>query len=229
MLDKHTLIPHLSSLILNKDLGEAPRSSFIPPKVSLQGRFRGSFVQNMSTIISTDDTAPWYALRLFKRSMKPVKEYLNEKQLIYFIPMNYRERVDKDGKTHRELVPVVSNLIFLKKTATEKEIVEIISECNHPVSFLRRQRYDVHPIEIPSNEMKELIYVCNPDKINYKYIDDKEAALKTGSEVIVTRGPLQGVRGKLVRSNHLYYIIRSFTGLSLMLKVSRWCCKGVND
>jgi hypothetical protein len=77
--------------------------------------------------------------------------------------------------------------------------------------------------------MKELIYVCNPDKINYKYIDDKEAALKTGSEVIVTRGPLQGVRGKLVRSNHLYYIIRSFTGLSLMLKVSRWCCKGVND
>ena len=183
----------------------------------------------MSTIISTDDTAPWYALRLFKRSMKPVKEYLNEKQLVYFIPMNYRERVDEDGKNHRELVPVVSNLIFLKKTATEKEIVDIISECNHPVSFLRRQRYDVHPIEIPSNEMKELIYVCNPDKINYKYIDDKEVALKTGSEVIVTRGPLQGVRGKLVRSNHLYYIIRSFTGLSLMLKVSRWCCKGVND
>lgn len=156
-------------------------------------------------------------------------EYLDNQHLTYFVPMRYKESVDDNGNKSRKLVPVVSNLVFLKKTATEKEIAAIISECPFSISLLRRQRYDVHPCEIPSAEMKELIYICDPERITYKYISDEEARVKVGSDVIVTRGPLQGLRGKLVRSNHLYYIIRSYTGLSLMLKVSRWCCKAVND
>lgn len=185
--------------------------------------------QHNSSLLSTDDDTPWYALRLLNRSMKYVTLYLDEQKLTYFVPKHYRERVDSEGKKHRELVPVVANLVFLKKTKDEKELTEIISQCKYPVYFLRKQRFDPHPCEIPSSEMKELIYICNPDRITYKYISDEDARLKVGSDVIVTRGPLQGLRGKLVRSNHLYYIVRSYTGLSLMLKVSRWCCKAVND
>lgn len=185
--------------------------------------------QHNSSLLSTDDDTPWYAFRLLNRSMKYVTLYLDEQKLTYFVPKHYRERVDSEGKKHRELVPVVANLVFLKKTKDEKELTEIISQCKYPVYFLRKQRFDPHPCEIPSSEMKELIYICNPDRITYKYISDEDARLKVGSDVIVTRGPLQGLRGKLVRSNHLYYIVRSYTGLSLMLKVSRWCCKPVND
>lgn len=183
-----------------------------------------------SSLLSSDDNIPWFALRIFNHAFKHVVEYLDNCNLVYFVPMTYSVRIDDEGKKHMKLVPVVTNLVFLKKTDSYVALKSIVSDCPYPVTFFKSHPNDTLPCEISSNEMKELICICDPERITYKYISEQDAQLKSGTPVLVSHGPLQGMQGKLVRSNRHYYIIRTFAGgLSLMLKVSRWCCKPVND
>ena len=48
--------------------------------------------------------------------------------------------------------------------------------------------------------------------------------MKAGDPVYVKFGPLKGMRGRLVRSSKKYYLLSEIPGISVMMKVSRWCC-----
>lgn len=63
----------------------------------------------------------WYILYTFNCQELKVGDYLASKGKTYFIPMMYKEKVTREGKHKRVLLPVVHNLVFLQKDDNEKK------------------------------------------------------------------------------------------------------------
>lgn len=175
-----------------------------------------------------EDVYPWYALRLFTIRQKEIDEELKGKNLETFIPM---EEVDFKDKTHHirhALRPIVRNLIFVKKTLDEKEMRDIFINMPYKISVVKKNPQSADYYEISAREMHEFQVMCNPELRMKKFLTEEEAKPKKGTPVIVTHGPLKGLRGKLVRSNKAYYLLKDVPGIAVMIKVTRWCCKPID-
>ena len=172
-----------------------------------------------------EDNAPWYAIKLFTNNQMKVGDYFKEKGLEYFIPMQYRIYQDEQGRPKRKLRPVVSNLIFLKKNLPTSDMQVIIREGQFKMSVITKTRETREYYEIPAKQMFEFRAMCNPDIEMRKFLTSEEARHKAGTPVMVCHGPLKGLSGRLVRENHKYYLLKDVPGISVMLKVTRWCCK----
>ena len=167
---------------------------------------------------------PWYAIKLYGLSQKNVEKYLQDKGLETFIPQEYVDVEDSEHKVKHVLRPVVKNLIFLKKTMEEGDIKKVISSSELKMSVITVSKIDKRYCEIPARQMDEFMMMCNPDILLKKFISEEQAHLKTGTLVRVKRGPLQGLSGKLVRSNKNYYLLKDVPGMAVLLKVTKWCC-----
>ena len=77
--------------------------------------------------------------------------------------------------------------------------------------------------------MYDFYVMCNPDLLINKYMSEEEAKLKKGTRVLVTNGPLKGLTGKLVRQSRKYYLLKEVPGMAVMIKVTRWCCKPMEE
>ena len=170
---------------------------------------------------------PWYAIRLFSLRLKAARGYFEEKGLEYFVPMHYVDVLDKENHIRHVLKPVVSNLIFVKCTMPDADLVELIKDSNIKMAILTRSRSDRTFCAIPAKQMHEFQIMCNPEIELRKYLSEEEARLKVGVPVLVKYGPLKGLTGKLVRSSKKYYLLKEVPGMGVMLKVSRWCCVSI--
>ena len=176
-----------------------------------------------------EDECPWYAIRLFNSCQKGVSEALKALQLECFIPMEYVD-INTEGQILQfKLRPVIHNLLFLKKTKTEQEIRNILTDMPYRLSVIRKDDVHTDSSEIPARQMFEFQAMCNPDILMRKYLSEDEAKLKAGTPVTVQHGPLNGMTGRLVRSNKKYFLLKEVPGMGVMLKVSRWCCKPLNE
>lgn len=176
-----------------------------------------------SNITPAEDLTPWYALKLYFSRYKTVSQWLSDQKLEYFVPMQYVD-IEKNGRVKHELRPVVSNLVFLKKTLGQKELMQLFADAPFRLSVVRKSRENREWYEINAREMREFQTMCNPEIELRKYLSESEAKMKVGAPVLVKYGPLKGLSGKLVRSNKKYYLLKEVPGLGVMLKVSRWCC-----
>lgn len=168
---------------------------------------------------------PWYAIRLFSIRQKAVCDFLAEQGLEYFVPMQYVDFEARDGSRKRELRPVVRNLIFVKKSISQRRMTGVLKECPYRVGVIRKNRMSSDYYEISAKEMHEFQIMCNPEIELRKYLTEEEAQLKVGTPVNVVFGPLKGLSGKLVRQSRKYYLLKEIPGMGVMIKVSRWCCK----
>lgn len=174
---------------------------------------------------SEEDTLPWFAVRLFMAKPQLVMDYLDEQHLHYFIPMEYVDVEDKDHRIHRQLRPVVRNLVFIKKSQPEKKIQQFLTEAPFKSSVIRKSKDDSRYYEIPAKQMFEFQAMCNPEIAMRKFLSEEQAKLKPGTPVYVKYGPLKGLSGRLVRSNKKYFLLKEIPCMGVMLKVARWCCK----
>jgi len=168
------------------------------------------------------DQTPWYAIKLYSARQKAVSQWFEDLGMEYFVPMHYVD-IELAGKVKHVLRPVVSNLIFVKKTSAD-EFRKLVAESQFKMSVVTKSRENREYSEIPAREMREFMMMCNPEIELRKYVSNQEAKLKAGTPVMVKHGPLKGLSGKLVRSNKKYYLLKEVPGLGVMLKVSRWCC-----
>lgn len=128
------------------------------------------------------------------------------------------------GKTSKPY-PAVHNLIFLQVDRSIEELKKVLKECPYALSvYCRAGKPDTWCL-IPDNEIMDLRLMCDTSFTEPLFITQKESELKLGTQVIVTHGPLKGIRGKLVRKNKKYYLVKTLAGLGVMVAVSRWCCK----
>ena len=172
-----------------------------------------------------EDTTPWYAIRLFSNNQLKVGEFFKEQGMEFFIPMQYRVYEDEQGRPKKKLRPVVSNLIFVKKTITTQAMHELVRQSQYKMSVITRDRQTREYYEIPAKQMFEFRAMCNPEIEMRKYVSAEEARHKVGATVIVSHGPLKGLSGRLVRENRKYFLLKEVPGIGVMLKVTRWCCK----
>ena len=173
------------------------------------------------------DLTPWYAIRLYSNSLSKVADFFKENGMEYFVPMQYRDYMDENGKHRRKLRPVVSNLFFVKKTVRQQAMSELLIRCQYKMSVITRDRTTRDYYEIPAKQMYEFQAMCNPDIEMRKYLSSEESRLKVGTPVLVKHGPLKGLSGRLVRQSHKYFLLKEVPGLGVMLKVSRWCCQPI--
>lgn len=172
----------------------------------------------------TDDKSPWYAIRTFNCQELRLGEYLTEKGKEYFIPMTYTERRNREGHTKRVLVPVVHNLLFLRKDEPQKHLFRMLSECNLPMTVFRKEGTGEW-YEIPENQMLEFRALCDPDFKDTLFMTSEEADAKPGKMVEVIHGPFTGMVGKLHRVKNSYFFIKTLVGVGVMLHISRWYCR----
>ena len=175
------------------------------------------------------DNTPWFGIQLFGLRQKVLVDFLKEKDIETFVPMQNVVFVDRQGKRRHELRPVVSNLIFVKKSLRQQAMAELITHCQYKMSVITRDRTTRDYYEIPAKQMFEFQAMCNPEIEMRKYLNAEEARLKVGTPVLVSHGPLKGLTGRLVRQNHKYFLLKEVPGLGVMLKVSRWCCQPIES
>ncbi|MDD7529853.1 MAG: UpxY family transcription antiterminator [Prevotellaceae bacterium] len=173
------------------------------------------------------DNLPWCAIRLFSLRWKAVNEYLRENGMETFVPMTYVDYEDENGHVKRKLKPVVSNLVFVRKTVESTLLSDLVYRSPYKMSLIKRNKKDTRIAEIPAGQMEEFKLMCNPEVEMRKFISEEEAKLKAGDPVEVIFGPFKSLSGRLVRQNHKYYLLKEVPGMAVMLKVSRWCCKPV--
>lgn len=179
----------------------------------------------MASTITTNDGHPWYALQLFGLRSTLMAESLDRNGVAYFIPMQNVVYIDRHGKRRHEMRAVVSNIIFIKKDRSLKEINEQLLVFQGHYYFFRKQNITRDIYEIGAEEMREFIIMCNPELTEKRYLDENEAKLKPGAKVLVHHGPLKGLTGRLVRQSGKYYLLKEVPGMAVMLKVTKWCCK----
>lgn len=92
----------------------------------------------------------------------------------YFIPMMYKEKVTREGKHKRVLLPVVHNLVFLQKDDNEKKILEFLSESPVPIYILRKEK-TLDCYEVSNKEMLEFRTLCDPNFSDTCFISNDEA------------------------------------------------------
>lgn len=172
-----------------------------------------------------EDNIPWYAIRLFSNNQLRVGEFFKDQGMEFFIPMQYRVYEDEQGRPKKKLRPVVSNLIFVKKTITTHAMHELVRQSQYKMSVITRDRQTREYYEIPAKQMFEFRAMCNPEIEMRKYVSSEEARHKAGAKVVVSHGPLKGLSGRLVRENRKYFLLKEVPGIGVMLKVTRWCCK----
>ncbi len=167
----------------------------------------------------------WFALRTYHSQESKVGLYLTQNSLTYFIPMRQTKSLRSDGSLAVHEQPFVHNLIFLRKTLDTTELKKTLCACPYPVNVYSHQDSREHWHEIPDSEMLELRIICDNTFCEPQIITQQEYDLKEGRMVRVVHGPMKGVRGKLVRKNKKYYLLKSIADVGVSISVSRWCCE----
>lgn len=177
------------------------------------------------------DRQPWYAVRTFNCQEQKVSRFLDEKDLVHFIPQAYSREVKTDpggGEPTVEskpvLVPAVHNLLFVQKKGSQKEMLRTLGECVVPISIFRNPG-ESHLCEIPARDMIELRMLCDPQYKTSVFMTQGEAEAMIGKDVRVVAGPFKGSVGRLVRKHKQYYFLKAVIGMGVMVRISRWYCK----
>lgn len=173
---------------------------------------------------------PWYVIRTFNCQEIKICDFLKEKGKIHFVPMAYAEKIvrakekEQKEKVQRILVPVVHNMVFLQKDESQKALLNLLKECNVPLSVLCKEGTS-RCYEIPDNQMTEFRALCDPNFEDTVFITHDEAEAKPGREVRIIHGQFAGMCGKLHRVKNNYFFIKTLVGVGVMIRISRWYCQ----
>lgn len=139
--------------------------------------------------IESDQVPRWYAVRTRSRHEKKVRDQLLERQIETFLPVWERWSPWKDRLKKIE-APLFSGYCFARFVVSER--VRVLS--THGVAGLVGTGGRAEPL--PDEEV-EAIRRLVASRFRY----DPHPMLEEGMEVEVVRGPLAGVRGKLLRKD----------------------------
>ena len=141
----------------------------------------------------------WFVMRDLKRSNAriPARKLLAEKGFEVFTPMCER-LVEKGGKTERQVVPAVADMLFVN---SEREmldpVVDIVATLQY--RYLKGAPYRT-PMTVSDAEMTRFIKAVNASVSAPTYfLPDEITSEMEGRRVMVKDGPLSGYEGKLLK------------------------------
>lgn len=139
----------------------------------------------------------WFAMSAtYGRELK-AKDFLEKNKVECFVPMRYDVAKERSGKRIRQLVPAISNLIFVHTTR------ERIQELKSLVEYLQYKTMPENgrniPITVPEYQMQQFIAVCNTYNDKLIYLSPDEINLQEGTPVKVIGGIFDGIEGTFLR------------------------------
>ena len=96
----------------------------------------------------------WFAMRATYRRGMQIKALLDKEGINNFIPMRYEVRI-RNGRKRRELVPVISDLIFVHSVQSELQKVKFkLPYFQYMIDIRNGQK-----IIVPDDQMRQFIAV----------------------------------------------------------------------
>ncbi len=152
---------------------------------------------NDNGLHSEDEIIHWYVMSVYAHNMKKAEEALSARgDLRYFIPKQYVLRT-YHGQSRRELVPLISGLLFLRATYAQADEFQK----HYPFIGFLRQRTGTgrHTMTVPDAAMDEFIGVARHYEEDLIYYRPEELQLDKGSRVRIVGGVFDGVVGTLLK------------------------------
>jgi transcription antitermination factor NusG len=145
----------------------------------------------------------WYAARVKYRTEKKIKIFLEEKEIIHFIPFQTVFRELK-GKRIQKEKPVISCIIFVYTDYTTA--LSIPDNSGFKLSYLYNNDTKKFQV-IPEKQMQDFMLLL--DFLESSVIRVPNTNLKRGDRVRVIKGDFIGVEGELVRvKGHKRVVVR---------------------
>lgn len=132
----------------------------------------------------------------FGRALK-AKDYLDSHLVRTFIPMKYVIVSDAKRGKKRQLVPAISNLLFVH--TTRSRIQSLKSELCYLQYLTRKEGLRRVPIIVPDHQMEQFISVCNTYNDQLVYLNPDEISLDKGTPVQIIGGAFDGIEGTFVK------------------------------
>lgn len=160
------------------------------------------------------DPKIWFPMRVtYSREMK-VKAELDRLGIECFIPMIYK-LVDGD-MPQRELVPAISNLIFVRSTQKRISGLKSSNEVLEPLRYMIDQTaQQPHTImTVPDRQMENFMRVASRTDDSVMFLDDESVVGKEGKRVEIIGGVFEGVTGVIRRVKRCKRVVVEIEGVA---------------
>ena len=147
------------------------------------------------------DPKIWFPMRVtYSREIK-VKAELDRLGIENFLPMTYRLVCADNGIPHRELVPAINNLIFVRSTQERISGLKTTNEVLEPLRYMMDHTAGkAHEImTVPDWQMENFMRVASRTDDSVMFLDDDCIVGKEGKRVKIMGGAFEGVEGVIRR------------------------------
>jgi transcription antitermination factor NusG len=152
---------------------------------------------NLSSNVGIREASPWWVLYTRHQHEKTVAEMLSEKGFEVFLPLYESIRLWKDRKK-RITLPLFPCYVFVQGGHDRR--LDILTTPGIHSILLYGERVAI----VPQEEIQAIRRIVEGSRRVEPHL-----FLKCGERVRVTRGPLVGIEGVLVRKKNLYNLVLS--------------------
>ena len=162
------------------------------------------------------DPKIWFPMRVtYSREMK-VKGEFERLEIENFVPMTYRV-VEKQNESdfQRELVPAISNLIFVKSTQEKITELKRTNEVLEPLRYMLDYTNGDGPVimTVGEREMENFMRVASKTDDSVMFLDENTIVGKEGKRVKIMGGAFEGVEGMIRRVKRCKRVVVEIEGV----------------
>ena len=162
------------------------------------------------------DPKIWFPMRVtYSRELK-MKAELDRLEIENFIPMTYKVADSDTDQPHRELVPAINNLIFVRST---QERISYLKSSNETLELLRylmdytaQQPHTI--MTVPDRKMENFMRVASKSDDSVMFLDDESVVGKEGKRVEIIGGAFEGVTGVIRRVKRCKRVVVEIEGVA---------------
>ena len=158
----------------------------------------------------------WFPMRVtYSRELK-IKAELDRLAIENFLPMTYK-LVDADTENpHRELVPAINNLIFVRSSRNRISSLKSTNVVLQPLRYIMdRTAQQAHTImTVPDAQMQNFMRVASKTDDSVMFLNDETVVGKEGKRVLITGGVFDGVTGVIRRVKRCKRVVVELEGIA---------------
>ena len=164
------------------------------------------------------DPKIWYPMRVtYGREMK-VKGELDRLEIENFVPMTYKvveSRINGTTELRRELVPAISNLIFVRSTQERVTELKRTNEVLEPLRYMLDFTNGDGPVimTVGEREMENFMRVASKTDDSVMFLDENTIVGKEGKRVKIMGGAFEGVEGLIRRVKRCKRVVVELEGI----------------
>ena len=158
----------------------------------------------------------WFPMRVtYSRELK-MKAELDRLEIENFLPMTYKLFDADTANPHRELVPAINNLIFIRSSKDRISTLKSTNVVLQPLRYIMdRTAQQAHTImTVPDAQMQNFMRVASMTDDSVMFLNDETVIGKEGKRVLITGGIFNGVTGVIRRVKRCKRVVVELDGLA---------------